>query len=170
MVTIAEPLRRLKIVGVHSIWLASRPRLRDGLRLARYLNCECTKPVLGFVRLEKFAQEIDLTRSGPEILASFRENTKYEIRRAERESFKMKLETDKEAFRELYDRFAGVKGVSKMNPESYRCFWPHCTVTKLVHSEETLVMHAHIADPVSQRVTLVYSVSLWQETQDPARK
>lgn len=66
---------------------------------------------------------LELTRTPDELLAQFRKNTRYEVRRAERANLTIASATgpaEMEQFLELYLRLAGRKGFSPDSPEHLR--------------------------------------------------
>ncbi len=65
----------------------------------------------------------DLTKTPDELLAQFRKNTRYEVRRAERANLTVASATspgEMEEFLKLYPRLAGRKGFSADSPEHLR--------------------------------------------------
>lgn len=161
MITQTIPMRlglRLK-----DVWLADSPKGVNPLELAVLYNCRSTQRHSGFIGIPKKALFIDLRDGAEKILETMNQDTRYKIRRAEREGVVFSVETDLGAFADLYDEFARSKeNFSPISRKRLEFYWPNLTVTKTTHHGTPLGMHAYFVDPQTRRTSLLWAASLFR--------
>lgn len=86
----------------------------------------------------------------------FSKETKYEIRRAEKEKISFQIENDKEKFLENYNRAANILNITKLTFERVNSFGENLIITKAVYNEKNIIYHGYLK--FKNRVRLLYSV------------
>lgn len=107
----------------------------------------------------------DLTKSEEEIFSQIAKNTKYEIRRAEKEGVKTGFSSAEE-FRIFFNNFAAVKGLKKLSKLNTAAYAPFLTATKAELNSKTLAMHAYLVDKENSRARLLYSATVNRNLQN----
>ena len=152
--------------GLHvkNIWLADRPTPGSALGFSVYNDCLETSRCAGFVRVPKQAFFLDLRRGTEPVLESMNSDTRYKIRRAEREGVVTEIEHDATAFADMYDAFARSKGdFPPMHRGRLGLYWPDMVATKAIHEGTTLGMHGYFIDKQTRRATLLWAATLFRE-------
>ena len=120
-----------------SLWRSGLSHLVEEMRQEGLVYVDCApdwlqmapKPALEFesnwkaLSAGRVSLRLDLTKTSDELLAQFRKNTRYEVRRAERANLTVAPATgpaEMEEFLSLYLRLAGRKGFSADSPDHLR--------------------------------------------------
>lgn len=150
------------------------PAILDCIRFAQYNAAGKTSSILGFKRYPFFTKLIDLTISPEELLMQCRKNTKYEIKRAEKEGVRFEIEHDPNIFMEFYSAFARSKNTAKdiieMGLDYIAHYSGNITITKAVINDEVLVMHSYVFDKDGSRARLLHAASLFRDENDAQRR
>ena len=166
MINIEISLRRAKFVKAVHRWFSERPDVHGWCRLAYFFHCRSTVAVPGFRRFPKFTKLIDLGQSEEQILAGFRKNTRYEVRRADSDKIHWGTVAEPETFLQFYDIFAATKERLPLDRRLLLAYWPHMRVTQAAIADQVLVMHSYLLDPGIGRATLLHSASPFRTTDD----
>jgi hypothetical protein len=130
------------------------------------------KPYEGFTR--SATKIIKLSADEGEIFSSLSSNTRYKIRRAEREGITTNFNSDPsdgdiKTFCDHFNPFARIKGLPLGNLDKLRSLR---TASALVLTQaldqtgQTVVSHAYIADRTIERLRLLYSASHFRASSD----
>lgn len=167
--------RKSKGITVSNVWYATEPYKKPGIHYYYEAMTPLGKDITPF---RTFIS--DLTIPKEEIIAKYTKNTRYEIRRAEREGVTFKVirgkemtKEDVEAFCEFFHTFWVSKGRAEMTKEviykqikdyvEAQCF----CITKAISAEgEVLVYHTYIEG--QDIVRLFQSASLYRVDGDTA--
>ncbi len=152
-------------------WFYDKPRPGDMFGLNIYRQCSLNKDLPGFHRQPFHTKIIALDKADEQtLLNNFPEETRYEIRRAERDGVVCSSENDPDRFISFFNRFAETKKLYPIRKKIYfrdkSCF----LITKASAGKEDLVMHSYILDPQGKRARLLQSASLFRKEQDPGRR
>lgn len=101
----------------------------------------------------------DLTLGTDELLALMKSNTRNEIRRAEREGCTFETFDDVDAFIAFYNDFCASKGLDDYTSKARIGKYEKVLLTKSLHENAVLAMHANILDERSKTGLLLYSCS-----------
>lgn len=107
----------------------------------------------------------DLTLTEEEILSKIAKNTKYEIRRAEKEGVVSKQGTLKN-FRTFFNNFAPSKGLKKLSFINLKLLKPYLYITQAESGNKILAMHATLIDRENSRARLLYSATINRDSAD----
>lgn len=147
-----------------------KPRYFDALRLVEYNITSNTSNIPGFKREKIFTKVINLIKPPEELLAQCRKNTKYEIKRAEKEGIEFGIEDNIDAFIDFYNSFVESKNNSKdvlnLSKNYFYCFRNNLIITKAIFENEIRVMHSYIMDKETKRVRLLNTASLFRYGED----
>ncbi len=143
-------------------WLAPRARPADAFGFAMYYHCRSTRRVPGFVRKVKHTKLIDLTRSEDEIFGDFNKNAKQKLKRAVADSLRFTTDNTLEELREVYNAFAGAKGLPLVEDRVLEAYWPKLVVTKLSSDNQTLIMHSYMLDEAAKYACQIQAASMFR--------
>lgn len=101
----------------------------------------------------------DLTQSMEMIVSLMKSNTRNEIRRAEREGCVFSIVDSMSEFIPYYNGFCRDKGLNDFTSEARMGKYKNVLMTKVMHRDEVLAMHANILDYESKVSLLLYSCS-----------
>lgn len=101
----------------------------------------------------------DLRASTDEILASMKSNTRNEIRRAIREGCEFRIEESLDDFVPFYNAFCKSKNLDDYTNKARIQKYEKVLITKAVHGDNVLAMHANILDGRSRTALLLFSCS-----------
>lgn len=150
------------------------PLAADCIRFAQYNATKETGSILGFKRYPFFTKLIDLAISPEALLMQCRKNTKYEIKRAEKEGVRFEIEHDPDIFMEFYSAFARSKNTAKdiieMGVDYIAHYKGNITITKAVIDNEVLAMHSYVLDRAGGRARLLHAASLFRDETDAQRR
>jgi len=90
-----------------------KPQYLDALRIIDYNAARDIKNYFGFKKKRIFTKVIDLISTPDELLAQFKKNTKYEIKRAEKDGVRFEIEGNVESYLSFYNAFAKSKKTIK---------------------------------------------------------
>ena len=141
------------------IFFAKRPKISHLIGFYDYFRCESRNNILGFKRNDSYTKLIDLTKSPDEIFNHFNKTTRYQIKRAIREKAKFSIEPDINAFVDFYNDFARLNNVARMEGSYLDSFKNNLFISKAIHKDECLIMHANIIDFELKRVHMFSSAS-----------
>ena len=88
----------------------------------------------------------DLRASADEILASMKSNTRNEIRRAIRDGCEFRIEESLDDFVQFYNAFCKSKNLDDYTNKARIQKYEKVLITKAVHGDNVLAMHANILD------------------------
>jgi len=159
MVSVELAFRRTRLFKARHRWFAKEPLPGDRFKFAYYYHCACTQERPGFVREPKYTKLLDLTPDEDEIIGAFSKTSRYEVRRARKESMEFATVEAMEDFLKFYNEFAAAKNLPPMDEMILRAYWPHLRVTSMGREGETFVMHAYVIDREESRVNLIHSAS-----------
>ncbi|MBG86297.1 MAG: hypothetical protein CMO80_05285 [Verrucomicrobiales bacterium] len=94
------------------------------------------------------------------MLAGFNKTTRYGVRRADqKDNLQSGFVENWQEFRDHYNEFAAQKDLGELDDGIISSYWPDCTVTKVIHEDQTMVMHVYLVDEEVSRVNLTYSAA-----------
>ena len=144
-------------------WFSARPSGADAVRLIAYNQSRSTGQHHGYKRKSFFTRIIDLNLTDHELLRQCTKNTRYKIKRAQREDIEFMVHRQLDTFVEFYNSFAASKNLRELNAKDFvASYSDHVLVTKAMLRGESLVMHCYLSDREEQRVRLLSSVSLFR--------
>lgn len=150
------------------------PAIIDCIRFVQHNAAKNTSRVFGFKREAFFTKLIDLTLSSEGLLLQCRKNTKYEIKRAEKEGIRFGIENDPDAFTEFYKSFARSKSTAKeiveMGIDYIRHYKDNIIITKAAMDNDVLAMHSYVVDKGGRRARLLHAASLFRDENEVQRK
>ena len=121
----------------------------------QYLGTEDPK----FFFKEKFCTLIlNLGSDLESIKNNFSKETKYEIRRAEKENITFQIEKNKEKFIENYNRTADILDIEKLTIERLNSFKENLVITKSLYKDKEIIYHGYLKN--NDRVRLLYSIRI----------
>ena len=103
---------------------------------------------------------VDLTQSEDELMASFKSNTRNEVRRAIREGFFFEPVDNVEEFVEFYNAFAREKHLDCISSDKITRLEGNVAMYKSGLNGATMTMHASTLDRDVKLATLLYSASV----------
>ena len=103
---------------------------------------------------------IDLSKDSEELLQGCKSNTRNEIRRAMREGVTFGYVDSINDFVEYYNAFAKEKGLDTISRNNVAKYGSNLVLTKCMHEDKILSMHASLVDDESKRSSLLYSASI----------
>ncbi|RJO61123.1 peptidoglycan bridge formation glycyltransferase FemA/FemB family protein [candidate division WS5 bacterium] len=163
-----------KLIPYMEGFFYEKPKHFDALRMVDYNATRDKKNYFGFKRKIIYTKIIDLTCTPDELLAQFRKNTKYEIKRAEKEGIKFAIESNLDTFLCFYNSFAESKKQYKEVPplkrNDFECLTSYLIITKAVFENEILVMHSYLIDKDIKRVRLLNTSSLFRHEHNSQKK
>lgn len=143
-----------------------KPQYLDALRIIDYNAARDIKNYFGFKKKRIFTKVIDLISTPDELLAQFKKNTKYEIKRAEKDGVRFEIEGNVESYLSFYNAFAkskkNYKEVPLLKKSDIECLTGNLIITKAVFENETLVMHSYLIDKYIKRARLLNTSSLFR--------
>ncbi len=158
-------------LNFHDVFFAAEPQtLKERFFVAHF--SQAARPLPG---LEPCATKlIDLRSDHGSLFDSFSSNTRYKIRRAEREGVTPVIkstpsEVDITSFCEHYDTFAQLKKLPLSNRNKLFSLNSAASLILAIASDidgRTIVTHAYIADRGLGRIRLLYSGSHFRSTPD----
>lgn len=113
---------------------------------------------LGWSAKNYYTSLINLKETIEEIYEKFYKNTKYEIRRAEKENITCSIETDLELFRKYFNEEVVNLKISKITKERIDSFRENLIITKAEYCGKGLIYHGYLK--AGNRIRLLYSVRL----------
>ena len=118
---------------------------------------------LGFIKKISHTLMIDLTQEEEEIFDTFHSKYKNEIRRAIKEdiSFEVAKKDEWEFFREEYNKFAEVRGLTLITKEKLEGLKDSIFLTKSIYQDKVLNYHFYVKD--EKNVRLQYSIDILHE-------
>lgn len=146
----------------HTIRLfANKLKMSDIFKLVLYCGYRGdVKKVPSYYSISKGAScYTDLTQPMDVIVSRMKSNTRNEIRRAEREGCSFSLVESVTEFIPFYNSFCKDKGLNDFTSEARMGKYRNVLMTKVVHDDEVLAMHANILDDESKTALLLYSCS-----------
>ncbi|MBI4847200.1 MAG: hypothetical protein HY808_01295 [Nitrospirae bacterium] len=150
------------------------PLIIDSFRFVQYNAAINTEGIFGFKRYGFFTKLIDLTISPEGLLLQCRKNTKYEIKRAEKEGIRFEIESNPDFFIKFYLSFASSKSTAKEIVEGgiddIPIYKGNLVITKAVFDNEVLVMHSYVVDKECRRVRLLHTASLFRDVDNVQRR
>jgi lipid II:glycine glycyltransferase (peptidoglycan interpeptide bridge formation enzyme) len=141
------------------IFFAKRPKISHSIGFYDYFRCESLNNIFGFKRNDSYTKLIDLTKSPDEILNHFNKTTRYQVKRAIQQEAKFSIEPDSNVFVDFYNDFARLKNLALMEGSYLNSFKNNLFISKAIHDDECLVMHANIIDFDLKRVHMFSSAS-----------
>jgi hypothetical protein len=158
-------------IPVNDVFFSHNPCDTGRSRIITYY-VQAAVPADGFYQFK--TQVINLSSPTASLFAELSSNTRYKIRRAEREGICGRLitsptEGDVSEFSDFFDRFATLKALPRSNRKKMRAL---ATASGLLltratdASGTTLVAHAYITDRDSARLRLLYSASHFRASED----
>src|SRR5437899_704267 len=103
-------------------WFHPRPRAQDALGPVQYIQSPCLAWRPGFLKESFFTILIDLRLTEDQLFSGCRENTRYEMRRAEREGVACDPAGDSAEFLELNRLLSEAKGLDRIRPEHLEAY------------------------------------------------
>ena len=152
------------------IFFAKRPKIKHVIGFYDYFQCESINNVLGFIRTNCYTKLIDLTQSPNELLGLFNSTTRNEIKRSFRDGSKFSIETNVDPFVDFYNKFARTNNLELISSSYLASFKNNLFISKGVHDDECLVMHANIMDQDLKRVRILLSVSHFRNVSDSKKR
>lgn len=145
-------------------YFANKICKKDRFKLVSYVQCDETRKILFFVRFPFYTKILFLTKDLIN-MKSFTKNTRYEIRRAEKDRVEFQIEHDLSIFINFYNKFAAQSGLKPIKSLSeYK--ESNILVTKAVKENRILCMHVYLLDKESYRARLLYSASHFRGLDD----
>lgn len=157
-----------KLISVREVWFDEEPKEVNNVDVLYYHHW--TNPIIGIQCSEEHTILIDLTQDQDKLWKAVGKNTRYKIRRAEKEQTVYELWDTKNLdflneFFDFYDEFAMQKGLSKLNRPRLRNFMETRTleISQSKSKDGTpLVWHAYYRDKT--RSFLLYSASMFRSS------
>lgn len=123
-------------------------------------------------------QLIDLSETPAKLFSNLSSNTRYKIRRAEREGIAPTMthtpsDGELSDFCEFFDAFATQKNLAPSNRNKLRALKEHKALiisTARDKNGETLVAHAYVCDQQVERARLLYSASHFRGSTNPEER
>ncbi|MFO0416158.1 MAG: hypothetical protein ACK5Y6_02615 [Pseudomonadota bacterium] len=158
-------------VPINDIFFASDPDQTDSSAPIAFFN-QAKRPLDHFKPVKTAI--IDLRRDLGDIFANLSSNTRYKIRRAERDGTTTEVlerpnDEELSSFISFFDRFAELKRVSGSNRDKLRALRDNAALLLFRAKDRanlTSVAHAYIADRESSRIRLLYSASHFRASDD----
>lgn len=151
---IADPTGR-RWFPVKHYWFASRPRKRHAFTAAIYFQCQSNQDHPGFRRQQFRTSLIDISRDDSELINSFSKNTKYKIRRAEKDFSANSIVTQ--------SSWPDAPHSGECQTMSYE---QNVVTRTLVTPTGPAIRHTYVLDPHSSRVRMHTSSSGYEEVGD----
>lgn len=153
-----------KFMSGRVYWFSERVTWYSGLKLSIYR--QSYQAMAGFLfRSSPFhTLEVDLNHKALEIFEGFTKNTRYEIRRSEKDDVFLQVVDNLDDFIEFYASFARSKGRSPLGRDELNCYGKHLVITAAVRDGLYLVMHSYIVDKQASVVRLLHSASDFRST------
>ncbi len=155
-------------------WLFLKPNFTDAFKFVEFICASSTNSRFGFKRERHFTKVIDLSKKPEEVLELCRKNTKYEIKRADKEDVRFGTENDVNAFMDFYNLFVESKDILGENlnidKDYFYLFKESLVITKAVFGNEILVMHSYITSKEAKRTRLLNTASLFRYEDDAQKK
>lgn len=151
-------------------WFSTEVRKADALSFVSYIQCNCNGSIPGFKRVPFFTALIDLSMDRGEILSRCGKNTRYKIRRAERDNVKIEIEHDKNRFIAFYNSFCRDKKLQRLKLTSLERFGMKLCITKAMYNDKSLAMHAYLVDQNISRSRLLYAATLFRQEKNSVKR
>lgn len=147
--------RKVKGLSYSQKWFYDNISFIDSLKIVSYLQTNYRRRKLFFIREKFHTIRIDLTKSIDEIYSDFSKETKYEIRRAERDGVNVIYNYNEKNFLEIYNAFAESKGLNKITIDKLNSFKDHLLISASISNNEISSVHLYLCDGEITR--LLYS-------------
>lgn len=159
MITLIDDRKRESRFPIKHFWFAESPKKRHALFPSIYFHCLDTRDHKGFQRQPRWTSLIKLDRDDRELLESFARNTKYEIKRAERDYDTITFRT--------HSGFSECKARHHPTVKTYA----HNLITReLILPNGYVITHKYIADSSCSRIHLYRSSSMYDQVGDQELK
>jgi len=142
--------RKLFIFDTKTVYFCDYPSDVEGCDVVTFIGCKNEVDAKGFVRKRNFTAVINLTQDLDLLWRNMdRKSTRYEIKRAEREGFKIKLNQDYDEFQQINKTFRRSKGFGSIldiwtpNTQTMKKYG---TLFTAEHSGEILGGHLYLED------------------------
>lgn len=162
--------RIVPYIPIHQKWLAYRPTLIDAFSFVQHFHCKSNGRHFGLSRQVKHTLLINLEQDDSVLLSSFSEKTRYEIRRASKESLSHEIRIDIAAFVSFYNAAALQKGRSSIAASDLELFSQNLLVTATLREGKAMAMHAYLCDEESKIVVLYQSATAHRGASDPSSR
>ena len=167
MITIKYHKNHLKRTD---IFFAKRPKMKHLIGFYDYFQCKSINTIFGFKRINCYTKLIDLTKSPEELLGLFSNTTRYEIKRSFKDGTKYSIEENFDSFIDFYNKFARSNNLELIESSYLVSFGNNLFISKGVHDDECLVMHANIMDHDFKRVRILLSASHFRKVSDRQKR
>lgn len=124
-----------------------------------YLQANINTSLFGFIKKSKHTKLVRLQNN--DYFNDFKNNTRNEIRKAEKAGINFEIEQDTNRFTNLYNSFAESKGLKRL-PATFNSYTNHLVITKAVLNNEIICLHSFLIDRESKRSRLLHSVSTFR--------
>lgn len=141
------------------IWFADRISMMSCFSLCIYRQCRTLKYGILFKVSPFHTIHIDLSLGEDQIFNGFAKNTRYEVRRSDKDDVSFRIVDNLDEFVEFYASFARSKGRDVISREELNGYGGHLVVTAAVHNGVDLVMHSYLVDKEASVVRLLHSAS-----------
>lgn len=147
--------RKIKGLSYSQKWFYDNISFIDSLKIVSYLQTNYSRRKLFFIRTKFYTIRIDLTKSINELYDGFSKETKYEIRRAERDGINVIYNYNERSFLKIYNAFAEKKGLNKITIDKLNSFKNHLLISASISNNEISSVHLYLCDGEIAR--LLYS-------------
>lgn len=168
-------VRRKCGIPINDVFFSTDPAGACSPSIIQYF-IQASQPAPGFRPFK--TQIIDLQEPPAQLFSNLSSNTRYKIRRAEREGIvpsisHMPTREDIHEFAAFFDLFAAQKGLPASNvPKLLALQSSNALVLSAARDDTgtTLVAHAYVCDPQVERARLLYSASHFRGSTNPEER
>jgi len=148
---------KFKILNYYQKWFYENIQLFDIFRIVSYKQMDKKINFPLFKRETFYTLLINLHSDIDKILEDFSKETRYEIRRAERDGIKVKKNISEIEFINFYNKFAENKNIYSTTMDKIKSFKENKLITGAYFKKELCVAHFYICDGNISR--LLYSAT-----------
>jgi len=146
-------------------WFENNVNILDYFKLVQYKQCSNTDNYL--IKIADFSTiHINLEQDENLIFKEFSKGTKYEIKRALKESVNFsifKKENNITNYLNYYNEFAKAKHLNLITLNELNYYWDNLTITHVKDNQGNILsIHSYLADKKLKRVRLFHSISLFR--------
>ena len=146
-------------------WFENNVNIFDYFKLVQYKQCSNTDNYL--IKIADFSTiHINLEQDENLIFKEFSKGTKYEIKRALKESVNFsifKKENNITNYLNYYNEFAKAKHLNLITLNELNYYWDNLTITHVKDNQGNILsIHSYLADKKLKRVRLFHSISLFR--------
>lgn len=148
----------------HVTWFSEHVSLSSCLVFSIYRQCRYFTKSFLFKIVPFHTIHIDLLLKEDTIFNGFSKNTRYEVRRSDKDGVNHRVVENIDEFIEFYAAFASSKKRALISQDDLTCYGEHLIITAAVHNGVDLVMHSYLVDKKASIVRLLHSASNFRST------